>query len=203
MATQRLIFFWVILPCCPHKSPKRSRTVDILPFILPSARLPLVPGSSNVKILGLITCLSFWFSKYGHYTHRLQSVTVYWALLLRMGIGIDKPFENPGVWSGLPLGESHRSSRRNPSPFLTWIDKGRYPGTLVPRVPWYPGIWYPGSLFLPIGSWTQLIKERNFGILKKLSILGPEDWNSTNTAPLFYRWRTKVQRVVISPILCC
>ena len=58
--------------------PQRFKTVNILPFILPSARLPLVPGSSNVKILGLITCLSFRFSRDSLVAQMVKSLPVMW-----------------------------------------------------------------------------------------------------------------------------
>ena len=72
--------------------PQRFKTVNILPFILPSARLPLVPGSSNVKILGLITCLSFRFSRDSLVAQMVKSLPVMWETRV-WSLGLEDPLE--------------------------------------------------------------------------------------------------------------
>ena len=92
--------------------PQRFKTVNILPFILPSAWLPLVPGSSNVKILGLITCLSFRFSRVSLVAQMVESAC---------NVG------DPGLipWSGRSPGEGNGnplqySCLENPMDGGTW-----------------------------------------------------------------------------------
>ena len=72
--------------------PQRFKTVSILPFILPSAWLPLVPGSSNVKILGLITCLSFRFSRNSLVAQMVKSLPVMWETRV-WSLGLEDPLE--------------------------------------------------------------------------------------------------------------
>ena len=73
-----LYFFFSYSALLSLYIPQRFKTVNILPFILPSARLPLVPGSSNVKILGLTTCLSFRFSRDSLVAQMVKSLPVMW-----------------------------------------------------------------------------------------------------------------------------
>ena len=72
--------------------PQRFKIISILPFILPSARLPLVPGSSNVKILGLTTCLSFRFSRDSLVAQMVKSLPVMWETWV-WSLGLEDPLE--------------------------------------------------------------------------------------------------------------
>ena len=87
--------------------PQRFKTVNILPFILPSARLPLVPGSSNVKILVLITCLSFRFSRDSLVAQTVKSLPGMWETWVR-SLGLQDPLEKAMAPTPVLLpGESH------------------------------------------------------------------------------------------------